>query len=114
MRYMIWKPYNLSKVMQLIGLQFIYSLNKNVISNEKLLVCKNKDKNNKISYEDSYLDVKNKIILEKQSAKPIVKDNLSSAWLTYKPEDEINEKFIGNSAYRGRKGIEPCELKVFI
>ena len=74
-------------------------------------VCKNKDKNNKISYEDSYLDVKNKIILEKQSAKPIVKDNLSSAWLTYKPEDEINEKFIGNSAYRGRKGIEPCGAK---
>lgn len=66
---------------------------------------------NKITYEDSYSDVKKKMGLEKLSAKPI-NDNLRSPWLTIKNSLLTNlGKYLGKSPYKGRKGIEPCGAK---
>lgn len=64
-----------------------------------------------IRYFDSYDEVMKKMKITKLSATPI-NDNPRSPWLTMKKELLGNiDKYLGESPYKGRKGIEPCGAK---
>jgi len=73
--------------------------------------CYNIHKRDPIKYDDSYEDIKKKISFEQYDARPI-NENQRSPWLTLKSKrsKEIY-KYLGESQYRGRKGIEPCGAK---
>lgn len=72
--------------------------------------CVNKP-NQKIAFDDSFEVAKQKMNLIRLSAQPI-NDNLRSPWLTVKKDLLKNlSKFLGQSQYTGRKGIEPCGAK---
>ncbi|SFK25725.1 N-6 DNA Methylase [Porphyromonadaceae bacterium KH3CP3RA] len=67
--------------------------------------------NQKIAFDDSFEVAKQKMNLIRLSAQP-VNDNLRSPWLTVKKDLLKNlSKFLGQSQYTGRKGIEPCGAK---
>lgn len=72
--------------------------------------CVNKP-DQKIAFDDSFEVAKQKMNLIRLSAQP-VNDNLRSPWLTVKKDLLKNlSKFLGQSQYTGRKGIEPCGAK---
>ncbi|MBO5888051.1 MAG: hypothetical protein J6Q60_08580 [Bacteroidaceae bacterium] len=61
--------------------------------------------------DESYENVINKISFERKWAKPINPD-IRSPWLTLNPIIMQNlQNYLGESEYRGRKGIEPCGAK---
>jgi type I restriction-modification system DNA methylase subunit len=73
--------------------------------------CHNSSNNNKIEFDDSYEEVKSKILFKKMSAQPI-NNNIRSPWLTVRQDLYVNlSKYLGQSQYKGRKGIEPCGAK---
>lgn len=77
---------------------------------DKYFICKNKI-GKTIKYYDPYQDVVDKMEIQKLKAIPI-NDDERSPWLT--GDDEIlnkAKKYMGESFYQGRKGIEPCGAK---
>lgn len=78
---------------------------------KEYIYCKLKSKN-KVNFDDKYNDAIKKIDCIKQWAKPININDNRSPWLTM-DERKIKQQdiFLGKSAYRGRKGIEPCGAK---
>ena len=77
---------------------------------DKYYVC-SISKGMTINNNDIYESVKDKLLYESKQARPI-NDNLRSPWLTLsKDRMDALTPFLGNSDYRGRKGIEPCGAK---
>lgn len=65
----------------------------------------------RITFDDNYDLVKEKMSFRKLSAQPINED-IRSPWLTVEHNLYVNlSKFLGKSPYKGRKGIEPCGAK---
>ena len=65
----------------------------------------------RINYKMSYSTVENRLLYNRLSAKPI-NDGIRSPWLTLPSylTDHL-ESYLGDSSYKGRKGIEPCGAK---
>ena len=78
---------------------------------KEYIYCKLKNRC-KVNFNDKYNEAISKIQFIKQWAKPINNTDVRSPWLTM-DEKKIKQqdKFLGESAYRGRKGIEPCGAK---
>lgn len=65
-----------------------------------------------VDHYDTFTDAMGKIRMEKQSAKPIRVDDDRSPWLTFEEKElTVTDKYRGQSAYKGRKGVEPCGAK---
>ncbi len=65
-----------------------------------------------VDHYDTFTDAMSKIRMEKQSAKPISAEDDRSPWLTFEEKElTVTDKYRGKSAYKGRKGIEPCGAK---
>lgn len=78
---------------------------------DNYFICKLRDKKNPIKYTDSLAQALSKMEIVRYSAKPI-NANLRSPWLTLEKGTLTKvEKYLGESPYRGRKGIEPCGAK---
>jgi type I restriction-modification system DNA methylase subunit len=90
---------------------YIFEKNKKMIyPMDSYYKCVNRSEQ-KVSYDDTYNSAIGKIGFVKLSAQPINED-IRSPWLTVK--SEILSKltnFLGQSPYKGRKGIEPCGAK---
>lgn len=91
----------------------VYIFEKNKLMSypmDNYFLCENTTKP-KIKYEDEYKDVMKRMKITQLSAKPI-NDNPRSPWLTMNKQllDNI-DKYLGESPYKGRKGIEPCGAK---
>ncbi|MDR1329149.1 MAG: N-6 DNA methylase [Oscillospiraceae bacterium] len=68
--------------------------------------------NGTIRYTVSYRTAIEKFSMNRLSAKPVNANDERSPWLTMPKADLLKKnKFLGQSAYRGRKGIEPCGAK---
>lgn len=62
--------------------------------------------------EDSYESALSKFDIQRKIAVPINSNEIRSPWLTLtKNELSNSKKYLGASAYVGRKGIEPCGAK---
>lgn len=65
-----------------------------------------------VDHYDSYEVAMDKIRMVRQSAKPVNAEDLRSPWLTFEEEElKVSDRYRGKSAYKGRKGIEPCGAK---
>ncbi len=77
---------------------------------DKYFICENKV-SRRIKFTDNYETAMRLMKLTQLSAKPI-NENYRSPWLTMKKELLENiDKYLGESPYKGRKGIEPCGAK---
>jgi len=66
----------------------------------------------RLNARDTYEQAMSKIAFVDLSAQPINAADPKSPWLTLPASDLIAaERFLGDSPYRGRKGIEPCGAK---
>jgi len=73
--------------------------------------CYIKGKDQQINYSDSWVVAKPKLLMKQLEAKPINEDQ-RSPWLTLEPNSFSSiEKYLGDSFYKARKGIEPCGAK---
>lgn len=64
-----------------------------------------------IKYTDSLAEALNKMKIEKRTAKP-VNENPRSPWLILEEKQLENvSTYLGQSPYKGRKGVEPCGAK---
>lgn len=65
-----------------------------------------------VDHYDTLEAALDKMKFVKQSAKPVSADDPRSPWLTFDEKQlEISDRYRGQSAYKGRKGIEPCGAK---
>jgi len=65
-----------------------------------------------VRYNDSYSEAMSKFKIRKLQAYPINRNDRRSPWLTMLASDiKQQTKYLGQSAYRARKGIEPCGAK---
>lgn len=79
---------------------------------DNYFICKNKVKKVTVDYYDSLDKAMSKMVIERQSAKPVKDNDIRSPWLTLPSKElKLTDKFRGNSEYTGRKGIEPCGAK---
>jgi len=68
--------------------------------------------NGAVCYSDTYDEAVAKFDCVRKQAKPINANDDRSPWLTMdSAEMQTQVKFLGQSAYRGRKGVEPCGAK---
>jgi hypothetical protein len=92
----------------------VYKFRKNrkmVYPMENYFECYVDSNQTSIGYSDSWPEVKQKLEFRKLHAKPINQDQ-RSPWLTMSPESfSLSEKYLGDSFYKARKGIEPCGAK---
>lgn len=73
--------------------------------------CYVSDKKNPVNYTDSWPIAKSKLGMNQLEAKPINEDS-RSPWLTLGSNSFSGvEKYLGDSFYKARKGIEPCGAK---
>lgn len=79
---------------------------------DRYFLCLPKTSKIIVDYYDGYAEAMDKMVMIQQAAKPIKNDDPRSPWLTMdKCEMDILDRFRGASAYKGRKGIEPCGAK---
>lgn len=68
--------------------------------------------NGGVKYSDSYSKAMSNIKYNQLMAKPINDIDERSPWLTMKEAEMLNlDKYLGDSPYKGRKGVEPCGAK---
>lgn len=66
----------------------------------------------KIDSYDPYEEVKDKLVRQNLWAKPVKEDDPRSPWLTMDSKMMKDSRlYLGDSNYKGRKGIEPCGAK---
>lgn len=92
----------------------VYLFQKNVVMNypmKNYFECYIEDLSKPINYADSWNVAKSKLSMKQLEAKPINNDS-RSPWLTLASDHFTNiEKYLGESFYKARKGIEPCGAK---
>jgi len=92
----------------------VYNFKKNVQMHypmKKYYECYLADGSKSINYSDSWVEVQEKIKFRKLHAKPI-NDDIRSPWLTMTASTlSTIEKYLGDSYYKARKGIEPFGAK---